>query len=43
MANYKKKTCKTKNLNFSWGQILAFFISKMQNIQSSQLHFCRNL
>ena len=30
MANYKQKSWKTKNLNFSWGQIFAFFISHLQ-------------
>ena len=30
MANYKQNSWKTKNLNFSWGQILAFFISYLQ-------------
>ena len=30
MANYKQKSWKTKNLNYSWEQILAFFISHLQ-------------
>ena len=28
---YKQKSCKIKNLNFSWGQILAFFVSRLQD------------
>ena len=43
MANYNKKSCKTKNLNFSWAQILTFFVSHLQDIQGRQLHFCFNL
>ena len=38
MANYKKKTCETKNLNFLWGQIW-HFLPKMTNDKWQMTNF----